>query len=65
MMRQIFFWGGWRVGNGLIQVSKETVHKVLLTRINILTICFLSLERLRLAILINIFSPKHDKKIFL
>ena len=29
----------------LIQVPKETLPKVLLTRINILTICFPSLER--------------------
>lgn len=46
MMRQIFLGGpgGGGVGNGLIQVSKETVHKDLLIRINIFTICFLSLD---------------------
>lgn len=56
MIRQIF-----QGGTVLILVSKEALHKVLLTKINILTICFPPLERLRSAILVSFF-PSVIKK---
>ena len=58
-MRQIY--RGGEGGNVLIQVGKEPLHKVLLTRINIHTICFPPLERLRPSILIS-FLPRKKKK---
>lgn len=62
MQKYLQWWGRyWGGGNVLIPVGKERLHKVQLTKINILTICFPPLQKTQ-TILISIFSPKQDKK---